>query len=78
MTIDKTQLPSTGSSKSILAQLGFAAATLTSAFAYKHGVVNVFEFGLSNATTVFLKVTSNGTLEIGGTLEMGTGTQVKW
>lgn len=78
MAIVKTQLPSDGSPKSILSLLGFGAATLTSAYAYKHGVVTVFEFNLSNSTTVYLKHSSNGILEIGGTLELGTGTQVKW
>ena len=78
MPIDKTQIPSVGSQKSILTQLGFGAATLTTAYVYKHGVVTVFEFNLSNSTTVYLKVTSNGQIEIGGTVEMGSGTQVKW
>jgi hypothetical protein len=78
MPVDKTKLPSEGSPKSVASLLNFGANTLTSAFAYKHGVVTVFEFVLSDASTHFLKVASNGSLEIGGTLELGTGTKVIW
>jgi hypothetical protein len=78
MSVNKNALPSEGSPKTITSLLNFAAATLTSAFAYKHGVVTVIEFALSDASTHFLKVASNGTLEVGGTLELGTGTKVSW
>jgi hypothetical protein len=45
---------------------------------YKHGVVTVLEFVFSDASTNFIKFGSNGSLEMGGTLELGTGTPVKW
>jgi hypothetical protein len=52
--------------------------TISSIEAYKHGVVTVIEFAFSDASTNFIKVASNdrGTVEIGGTNEMGTGTRV--
>lgn len=78
MAVNKTTLPSEGSPKSVTSLLGFGAATVTSAAAYKHGVVSVVEFALSNSTTVFVKFASNSGLEIGGTLELGTGTKVSW
>jgi hypothetical protein len=78
MTINKNALPTEGTPKTLTSLLAFGANTLTSAYAYKHGSVTVIEFGLSNATTSFLKVSSNGALEVGGTLEMGTGTKVTW
>jgi len=78
MSVNKTALPSEGSPKSLTSLLNFGANTLTSAYTYKHGVVTVIEFNLSNSTTQFLKFGSNGTLEIGGTLELNTGTKVTW
>lgn len=78
VTISKTNLPSEGSPKSIASLLGFGANTLSSAFAYKHGPTYVFEFVLSDASTHFVKVASNSGVEIGGTLELGTGTKVTW
>lgn len=76
MSVNKTNLPSEGSPKSVTALIG--AKTITAAYAYKHGAVTVIEFAFSDASTNFLKVSSNGTLEIGGTLEMGSGTKVTW
>lgn len=78
MSVSRNNLPSEGSPKGITSLLNFGANTLTSAYAYKHGVVTVLEFNLSNSTTVFAKIASNGSLEIGGTLEMGSGTKVSW
>jgi hypothetical protein len=78
MAVDKTKLPSEGSPKSVSSLLSFGANTLSSANAYKHGVVTVLECNLSNSTTVFVKFSSNSGLEIGGTLEAGTGTKVGW
>ena len=54
------------------------AKTISAAYAYKHGVVTVIEFVFSDASSGFIKVAKTGTLEFGGTLEMGTGTEVKW
>lgn len=76
MSVNKLTLPSEGSPKSVTALIG--AKTITAAVAYKHGVVTVIELAFSDASTNFLKVSSNGNLEIGGTLEMGTGTKVAW
>lgn len=78
MSVNKAALPTEGSPKLVTSLLNFGALTLTSAYAYKHGVVTVIEFLLSDASTHFLKVASNGTLEFGGTLEVGTGTKVSW
>jgi hypothetical protein len=78
LAIAKTNLPSEGSPKSITTLLNFGANTLTSATAYKHGVVTVIECVLSDASSHFIKVGQAGILEIGGTLEMGTGTKVTW
>jgi hypothetical protein len=74
--ISKNALPSEGSPKSVTSLIG--AKTITAASAYKHGIVTVIEFGFSDASTNFLKFSSNSGLEIGGTLEMGTGTKVGW
>ena len=78
MSVNKNNLPSEGSPKSVTSLFNLGANTVTSANAYKHGVVTVIELNLSNSTTQFLKFASNGSLEIGGTLEMGTGTKVSW
>jgi hypothetical protein len=76
MTINKTQLPTEGSPKTVTSLIG--AKTITKAYAYKHGSVTVVELGFSDASTGFIKVASGGQLELGGTLEMGTGTAVTW
>lgn len=75
MAVNKNNLPSEGSPKSVTALVG--AKTITTANAYRHGSVTVIEFAFSDASTNFLKV-AQGNLEIGGTLEMGTGTKVSW
>lgn len=76
MAVNKNNLPSEGSAKSVTTLIG--AKTITSASAYKHGSVAVIEFAFSDASTNFLKVGPNSALEIGGTLEVGTGTKVIW
>ncbi len=76
MSINKAQLASQGSAKVITSLIG--AKTITAAQTYKHGVVTVIELGFSDASTNYIKFASNGFLEIGGTLEMGTGTAVTW
>lgn len=78
MAVNKANLPSEGSPKVITSQLGFASLTVSSAYAYKHGMTTVFEFVMSDSSLKFLKVSNNGTLEIGGSAEMGTGTKVSW
>jgi len=75
MSVNKATLPSEGSPKSVTALVG--AKTITSAFAYKHGSAIVLELAFSDASTNFVKV-AQGNLEIGGTLELGTGTKVSW
>lgn len=76
MSINKSELASHGAPKSITALIG--AKTITSASAYRHGTVLVIEFLFSDASTNFIKDAGSGGLEIGGTLEMGTGTKVSW
>ena len=76
MSVSKTALPSEGSPKTVTALVG--AKTITAAVAYKHGIVNVVEILFSDASTNYIKFASNSGLEIGGTLEMGTGTKVSW
>ena len=78
MPVVKANLPSEGQPKSINTLLNFGANTVSSAYAYKHGVVTVLEINLSNSTTQYVKFAANSGLEIGGTLEMGTGTKVSW
>lgn len=79
MSINKSNLPSESTPKPIGALLGFSTNTVTAAVAYKHGVVTVIEFLLSDASLHFIKFASNGSLEIGGsTPEMGSGTKVTW
>jgi len=54
------------------------AKTITAVYGYRHGVVTVIELAFSDASTNFIKVASNGGMEVGGTAEMGTGTKVNW
>lgn len=70
MAKDKTTLASNAVTTAI------GAKTISSAVAYKHGVVTVIELGFSDASTNYVKFASNGGLEIGGTAEMGTGTKL--
>jgi hypothetical protein len=77
MTISKTQLSSEGSPKIVTTNCG-GGKTISTVQTYKHGVVTVVEMVFSDASSNFIKFASNGALELGGTLEMGTGTQVKW
>jgi hypothetical protein len=76
MAVVKTALPSEGSPKTVTSLVG--AKTISSVFAYKHGVVAVLEFAFSDSTTNFVKFDNHGGLEFGGTLELGTGTKVSW
>jgi len=76
MAINKNNLPSEGSPKSATGLVG--AKTITSVSAYKHGSVTVVELAFSDTTTNFIKHGPNSALEIGGTLEMNTGTKVAW
>ena len=76
MSFDKTTLPSHCSPHSVTSLLG--AKTISSATSYRHGVVTVVELAFSDSSTGFIKVGQAGTLEIGGTAEMGTGTKVSW
>lgn len=73
---NKTQLASEGSVKTVTTLIG--AKTISTASVYKHGVVTCVELYFSDASTNYIKFASNGGLEIGGTLEMGTGTKVSW
>lgn len=73
---DKTKLPSEGSPKTITTNIG-SAKTVSTVYAYKHGIVTVLEFIWSDTTSTFVKFNGSG-LEIGGTLDMGTGTAIKW
>lgn len=70
MAKDKTTLASNAVTTAI------GAKTISSAVAYRHGVVTVIELGFSDASTNYVKFASNGGLEIGGTAEMGTGTKL--
>jgi len=74
--MNKSTLPTEGSQKNVTTLIG--AKTITTATAYKHGVVTCIELAFSDASTNFVKVGGNGKLEIGGTNEMGTGTAVAW
>jgi hypothetical protein len=70
MAKDRTTL-SSGTLTSLI-----GAKTITSAYAYRHGVVSVIELNFSDTTTNYIKFASNGGLEIGGTAEVGSGTKV--
>jgi hypothetical protein len=77
MTVSKNNLPSEGSPKTITTQVG--TKTISTVMAYKHGAVMVVELAFNDSTTNFIKFSANnGSLEIGGTLELGTGTKVSW
>lgn len=51
---------------------GLSSKTVTNVFAHQHGSVNVFEIVFSGGQC-FLKE-RQGLMEIGGTIEWGTGT----
>lgn len=74
---NKNNLPSEGAAKT-LSVTAFGSATISSLQAYKHGSVNVLEFALSAGGPVFIKADNHGSIEIGGTLELGTGTKISW
>jgi hypothetical protein len=76
MSLDKTQLPTYCSPKSVTSLVG--VKTISGATAYKHASVAVVELAFNDSTTGFIKVGPNSTIEIGGTAEMGTGTKVSW
>lgn len=79
MTIDKSTLPPQHSPKSVTSLIGAKTiSTTVPSLAYRHGSVTVIELAFSDSTTNYLKVGPNGTLEIGGTAEMGTGTRISW
>ena len=71
-----TKLPSEGSAKQVTSLVG--AKTITAAEAFKYGSVAAIKLTFSDGTSGFIKVGANSTLEIGGTAQMGTGTQVVW
>jgi hypothetical protein len=77
MAIDNQALPTEGTPQAVTALIG-DKKTIHSARTYKHGSVTVLELEFSDSTTSFIKFSSNSGLEIGGTLEMGTGTSVTW
>jgi hypothetical protein len=77
MSVNKNALPTEGSPKTVTSNCG-GGKTISTVQTYKHGVVTVVEFVFSDASSNFIKFGSNGTLEMGGTLELGTGTPVKW
>jgi hypothetical protein len=62
--------------KTITAHVG--AKQINSVQAYRHGVVAVIEINFSDSSSTNIKIPSNdpGTVEIGGTNELGTGTRV--
>lgn len=75
MAINKVTLPPEGSSKSITTPLGFSTNQVSTANIYRAGVMTVVEFNMNNSTTQYLKFFSNsGNVEVGGTLEPGSGT----
>lgn len=76
MPVNKNTLPTEGSPKTVTALIG--AKTISAAYAYKHGSVKVVEFLFSDASTNFIKIGAGGVMEIGGTLEFNTGTQLTW
>jgi hypothetical protein len=79
MAVNKTALPTECSPKSITSLIGAKTLSATSpSLAYKHGSVMVVELAFNDSTTNYIKFGPNSALEIGGTLEMGTGTQVTW
>lgn len=62
----------THTSASGLTASGLSAKSVTDVFAHQHGSTNVFEIVFSGGST-FLKE-RQGLMEIGGTIEWGTGT----
>ena len=74
MAIDKTTLPPEHSPKTITSLVG--AKLIQAAQTYTHGSVTVLELTFKDSTTSFIKVGPHGVLEIGGTIEMGSGTTV--
>lgn len=77
MSVSTTALPTEGTPKSVTSLVG--AKLISSARAYKHGTVTVVEITFSDASTGYIKFSSNRGLEIGGaTPELGSGTAVSW
>lgn len=62
----------TKTSASQLTSAGLSSKTVTDVFVHQHGSVNCFEIVFSGGST-FLK-DRQGLVEIGGTIDWGTGT----
>lgn len=56
----------------------FPSRTVTAASAFKHGSVYGVELVFPDGSSTFIKVGRGSALEIGGTVEMGTGSEVAW
>jgi hypothetical protein len=76
MAIDKKTLPSQYSPKSVASLIG--TKLISAASAYRVGSTYVIELTFSDSTTGFIKAGPNGSLELGGDNQFGTGTQVIW
>ncbi len=70
-----TQKNETQSRNSVLTLSGLNGKTITGVDAYRHGSVTAIEISFSGGSA-FLKVRPGGELEIGGTLDLGSGTTV--
>ena len=70
-------LPPEHSPKTVTSLVG-GGKLIHTAYAFKHGSVTVVELTFIDSSTSFIKVGPHGTLEIGGSLEMGSGTAVSW
>ena len=69
MAIDKNALPSEAGLRSITKLLGAETEMVYRAYAYQHGSATVLEIEYMDATSGFIKVTSNGAVEVGGVVE---------
>lgn len=79
MPVIKANLSHSGRAQDITTLVG--AKTITNVQVYRHGVVTVFEILFSDASVNFIKVGSNGRLEVGGTtpeMKDPAATEVKW
>jgi hypothetical protein len=77
MAPDKNQLHLDGKLQSITKLLGaHNHSPVYRAFLYPHQGATVIELEYLDASKGFIKIDGDGVVELGGTEEMGTGTQV--
>jgi hypothetical protein len=74
-----TQLPQESRAQDITSTFNVGSLTVTQLQVYKAGSVFIFQFTMSDSSTNYLKVKTNGKVKVGGSNpQFDTGTEVFW